>query len=215
MAETWFDKLGKSVNVVFTEEDFRDYSEMIKEGLPVYRKYLVEGARILELGCGLGCGSVPLSNEGFRVVAIDNDPQVVEVAIQNGKNFGGTIEFRLMNVFDIDEEFAEDSFDACTHGGLLEHFSKEGIRLLVDKQFHVAPLIICSMPVRTDRTLEHYKVKEVENKEICIDGIKRNLWTQEQWLNDVLEGYDVAESRITRCSPKIGDFDELFLVLNR
>ncbi|UCD92124.1 MAG: class I SAM-dependent methyltransferase [Methanobacteriota archaeon] len=215
MEETWFDKFAKVHNVVFTEEDFRVYSEMVKEGLPTYRKYLKEGARILDAGCGMGCTSVPLSREGYDIVGIDNDPRVIEASKQNGQNFGGKIEFRVMDVFDIDREFGKDSFDACIHGGVLEHLSKAQIRELVDKQLYVAPLIICSVVVRTERTLEHYQIKKEGGKEICIDGIERNLWTKEQWLVDILNGYNIVESEVTRSHPKIGNFDELLLVIKR
>jgi 2-polyprenyl-3-methyl-5-hydroxy-6-metoxy-1,4-benzoquinol methylase len=215
VVESWFDKFSKHHNVVFTETDFQAYSKMIEEELPLCRKYLREGARILDVGCGLGCGSVPLSTKGYRIVGIDNDPQVIEAAKQNGKNFGGMIEFRLMDAFDIDEEFEEDSFDACMQGGLLEHFSRELIRVLVDKQMHLAPLVISNVPVRTERSLDHFGVEEAENGEKCVDGIRRNLWTEEEWLGDVLSGYTVLESRTSRAIPQIGDFDELTIVLGR
>jgi SAM-dependent methyltransferase len=213
--ESWFEKFREYHNVVFTEKDFQVYSKMIEEDLPLYRKYLREGARILDVGCGLGCGSVPLSTKGYRIVGIDNDPQVIDAAKQNGKNFGGMIEFRLMDAFDIDQEFEEDSFDACMHGGLLEHFSKELIGALVDKQLKVAPLIIYYVPVRTERTLRHYKVEEIENGEVCIDGINRNLWSKEEWLEEILSDHNVIESRTSSAIPQIGDFDELLMVLGR
>ncbi|MFQ5884767.1 MAG: class I SAM-dependent methyltransferase [Thermoplasmata archaeon] len=215
MKETWFDKFAKVHNVVFTEEDFRAYSEMVKEELPTYRKYLKEGARILDAGCGLGCTSVPFSREGYDVVGIDNDSRVIEAAKQNGKNFGGKIEFKVIDVFDIDKEFGKDSFDACIHGGVLEHFSREQIWELVDKQLFVAPIIICSVVLRTEETLEHYKVKKEGEKEICVNGIERNLWTEDQWLDDILKGYNIVEKKVTRSHPKIGDFDELHLVIRR
>lgn len=215
MEETWYDKFKKHLNVVFTEEDFETFSEMVREELPTYRKYLKEGARILYVGSGLGCTSVPLSREGFEVVGIDNDPSVIAAAKQNGKKFGGKMQFILMDAFDIDEEFEEDSFDACLHGGLLEHFPRAQIGPLVDKQLYVSPLIMCTIPVRTKRTLEHYKVKKVADREICVNGIERNLWTEKQWIEDVLKEYNIVESRISKCISKIGHFDELFLVIKR
>jgi 2-polyprenyl-3-methyl-5-hydroxy-6-metoxy-1,4-benzoquinol methylase len=213
--ETWYDKFRKHLNVMFTEEDFEIFSNMVKEDLPTYRKYLKEGARILYVGSGVGCTSVPLSREGFEVVGIDNDPSVIAAAKQNGKKFGGKLHFILMDAYDIDEEFEEDTFDACLHGGLLEHYSKAQIGALLDKQLIVSPLVMCSVPVRTERTLEHYKVKKVEDREICVDGIERNLWTEEQWTEDVLKDYNIVESRISKCIPRIGNFDELFLVIRR
>jgi 2-polyprenyl-3-methyl-5-hydroxy-6-metoxy-1,4-benzoquinol methylase len=215
VVESWYEKFSEHHNVVFTEADFEEYSKMIEVDLPLFRKYLRDGARILDVGCGLGCGSVPLSAKGYRVVGIDNDPLVIEAAKQNGKNFGGMIEFRLMDAFDIDEEFEKDSFDACIQGGLLEHFSRELIRALVDKQLHVAPLVFSYMPVRTERTLKHYKVEETENGEVCVDGISRNLWTEEEWLEEVLSDYNVLESKTSRAIPQIGGFDELLIILGR
>ncbi|TET91710.1 MAG: class I SAM-dependent methyltransferase [Methanomassiliicoccales archaeon] len=215
MEETWFDKFAKVHNVVFTEEDYKVYSGMVKEGLPTYRKYLEEGARILDAGCGLGCTSVPLSREGYDVVGIDNDPRVIEAAKQNGQNFGGKIDFKVMDVFDIDKKFGKDSFDACIHGGVLEHFSKEQIRELVDKQLYVAPTIVCSVVVRTEETLEHYQVRKEGQNEICVDGVERNLWTEEQWLSYILQGYNIVQSKVTKAHPKIGNFHELHLVIKR
>jgi len=215
MEEAWFDKFSKHLNVVFTEEDFKIYSIMVKKELPIYKKYLKKSAKLLDLGCGLGCMAVPLSKLGYKIIGIDNDAKVIEAAKKNGKNFGGKIEFMLMNIFDIDKNFGKNSFDACIHGGLLEHFSKKDIRKLVDKQLFVAPLIICSMPVRTDRTLKHYKVKKRGNKDVCVDVIKRNLWTKNQWINDVLKDYNIVESKTSKCNPKIGSFDEFLLVIKR
>lgn len=215
MEGTWFDKFKKVHNVIFTEEDYQVYSGMVKEELVTYREYLKEGARILDLGCGLGCTSVPLSNEGFEIVGVDNDPRVIEAARKNGQNFGGKVDFRLMDVFDIDREFGKDSFDACIHGGVLEHFPKEQISELIDKQLFVAPIIICSMPVRTEETLEHYEIRKEGEKEICVDGIERNLWTEEQWLSDILQGYDIVQTKVTKSHPKIGNFHELHLVIER
>ena len=215
MAGTWFDAFRRSMNVLFTEEDFAAYSEMMKSELWWYEKYLRTGARILDVGCGLGCASVPLSREGYHLIGIDSDPKVIEAARENGKRFGGTIEFLLMDAFDIDSSFGRDSFDACIHGGVLEHFSKEQIRILVDKQLLVASLILCSMPVRTRRTLKHFKVKRLGSAEVCVDGLHRNLWTRDQWIGDILGGYRIAESRTSTAIHRIGDFDELLLVIKR
>jgi SAM-dependent methyltransferase len=215
MEESWFESFGDSMNVIFTSEDFDAYHEMVKEELPVYEKYLVKGDNILDLGCGLGCTSVPLSKEGYEVVGIDNDPRVIRAAKENGRNFGNKIRFRLMDVFDIDAEFRKGSFEACIHGGLLEHFPKNRIRALMNKQLLVAPLIICSVPVKTPATLAHYGIEEEENRETGKDGVKRNLWTKEEWMSDVLKGYNIVESGISRCHPIIGSFDELHLVIKK
>jgi len=211
----WFEKLRNHLNVIFTEEDFRIYSEMVEQVLPIYRKHLKDGARILDVGCGLGCSSIPLSTRGYEVVGIDNDPRVIRAARQNGKKFGGRIQFKLMDAFDIDERFDQDSFDACMHGGLLEHFPEDQIRVLIDKQLRIAPLIFCSVPVRTERTMRHYGIREVDGRQVCVDGIQRNLWTADEWMKDILMGYRIIHHEMSSAIPQIGDFDELGFIIGR
>ncbi len=215
MDEKWFDKFEESLNVLFTEQDFLTYSNIVKKDLRLYSRYLKAGSKVLYLGCGLGCTAIPLSKEGFKVVGIDNDLRVIEAAKYNGKKYGKDIEFKLLDVFDIDKKFKKDSFDACISGGLLEHFSKDQIKILITKQFLISPLIVCSMPVRTKATLTHYRVRRLGNKEVCCDSIKRNLWTKAKWIEDILRGYNIVESKVIKADSKIGNFDELFLVIRR
>ncbi len=211
----WFDAFRKNMNVLFTEEDYEAYSEVVKGELPAYERYLMRGARLLDVGCGLGCTSIPLSNEGFEIVGIDNDERVIEAARRNGRRFGGKIEFLLMDAFEIEERFGKDSFDACIHGGFLEHFPRREIEILIRKQLAVAPLVICSVPVRTPRTLRHYRVEKKGNRKACSDGIDRNLWTAKQWTNQVLRDRKIVESKVSGSASAIGDFDELQLVIRR
>ena len=69
--------------------------------------------------------------------------------------------------------------------------------------------------MRTKRTLSHYGVKEVNGKEVCHDKIHRNLWGEYQWKEDILEFYDIEKAHIRKCSALIGNFDELFVVIER
>jgi len=214
--ETWYKAFQDNMNTVFTEEDFEKYRAMVKNSIGFYRKYLKEGAKILDLGCGLGCTAIPLSSFGFKIVGIDNDKKVVEAARQNAKNFGEDIEIKEADVFDIDKIFNNNSFDACISGGLLEHFDKEKIRKLVEKQLFVAPMVIASMPVKTEATLKIYKVKEGE-AEGYVDnaGIYRNFWDENTWINDVLKGFNIVEHFIEKADSAIGGFEEIFIVIKR
>jgi 2-polyprenyl-3-methyl-5-hydroxy-6-metoxy-1,4-benzoquinol methylase len=136
---------------IFSKEDFETYRNAVKATLPFYERHLRNGARILNLGCGLGISSIPLSSLGYRVVGVDNDPRVVEAARQNAKTFGADCQILLGDVFDIVELFGRDSFDACESGGLLEHFDKDRVRSLVERQLSVAPWSLPACRLRRRR----------------------------------------------------------------
>jgi 2-polyprenyl-3-methyl-5-hydroxy-6-metoxy-1,4-benzoquinol methylase len=210
---SWFEAFKKGMNVVFTAEDYKKYHEMVKHDLPVYQKHLKPGARVLDIGCGLGCTAVPLSTFGYEVVGIDNDKKVVEAAQQNAKNFGGNIKIVYGDVFDIDNIFGKDSFDACISGGVLEHFPEEQVRQIMDKQLAVAPLVIASIPITTKEDVrDEYKDYE---KRICKDGIYRNLWTADYIVKELFKGYNIIEHFVAKAAEAIGGFEEIFLVIKR
>ena len=214
--KTWYEVFSKHMNPVFTRDDFEKYKKGVLRKLQFYEKYLPKGSKILETGCGLGCTAVPLSALGYKVIGIDNDKKVVEAAKQNAKNFGGDIKILEGDIFEIDKLFGKDSFDACISGGVLEHFKKEDVRKLVDLQLKVAPLVIASMPVRTERTMKARGfTKETALDNIDSNGIYRNFWSETEWVNDVLKGYNIVEYFVKPCDPAIGNFDSVYLIIKR
>lgn len=213
---TWHEAFSRSMRTRFSKEDFKKYRSGIKNSLDFYKKYISVGAKVLDLGCGLGCTSVPLSTFGFRITGIDNDKNVVKAAKHNAKEFGNEIEILEGDAFEIDTIFGKDSFDACISGGLLEHFDKTKIRELVEKQLFVAPLMIASMPVRTGATLKAYGAREEKG---CVhvdkEGIYRNFWDEETWIKDILKGFNIVEHFTEKADPSIGDFEEIMIVIKR
>jgi SAM-dependent methyltransferase len=211
---SWFDAFP--MTPIFSKEQFESYRIAAEANRGFYESHLGEGARILNLGCGLGVSSIPLSRLGFRVVGVDNDPRVVEAAQQNANNFGGDCRIILGDVFDIVELFGHDSFDACDSGGLLEHFDREQVRSLVERQLLVAPLVLANMPVKTPATLRAYGVQDQDAEgNLDSDGIYRNFWDERTWVDDVLHGFHVVEHFVERAPPTIGEFDELTVVIDR
>ena len=89
--KTWFEAFNKHINPIFTKKDFEMYKKGVLKDFKHYQKYLKHGAKILDVGCGLGCKAVPLSSLGYRITGIDNDSRVGEAAQENGKNFGKDI----------------------------------------------------------------------------------------------------------------------------
>lgn len=213
-AKPWFEAFNNHMNPVFTKEDFENYKKGVLEDLKHYQKYLKQGAKILDLGCGLGCTAVPLSSLGYKIVGIDNDRKVVEAAQKNGKNFGKDIKILEGDIFKVTEYFEKDSFDACIRGGLLEHFKKEDIKKLVELQLELAPIVIASMPVKTERTMKQYGfTEETALNHHTADGIYRNFWSENEWVNDVLKDFTIIEHFVEPVNPAIGNFDEVFIVI--
>jgi SAM-dependent methyltransferase len=210
---SWFESFKQGMNPVFTEKDFKRYDAGVKNELQIFKKYLKKDARILDTGCGLGCEAVPLSKYGYDVVGIDNDKKVVEAARKNGKTFGGKIDIVYGNIFEIDKIFGKDSFDACTSGGVLEHFPRNQIRDIIDKSLYIAPLVIASMPISLKEDVKS-EYKDFARR-ICKDGIYRNLWTADHWIKNIFKGYNIIESIVTKASPAIGGFDEIFVIIGR
>ncbi len=182
-------QIQQNMDVICAETDINRYP---KEESDIYKKYIKKGSKILN---------------------IRHDTS--ETSLKNSGISSKNIKSKQLNIFDIDNEFKKDSFDACISKDVLEHFSKDQIRDIIDKQLSLAPMVIASFPVRTKRTLRHYGVKEIKGKEVCNDNIQRNLWTEHIWKEYILEFYDIEESSITKCTPVIGNYDEMFVVIER
>lgn len=71
--KTWFEEFSSALNVIFTKEDFKKYYNILKKDIPLYRKYIKTGGKILEAGCGFGCGLIPLSLFGYKMTGIELD----------------------------------------------------------------------------------------------------------------------------------------------
>lgn len=211
--ETWFEIFSKFTNPIFTKKDFQLYKKLAVKDLKFYGKYVERCARILDIGCGIGCTAVPLSVLGYKIVGIDNDKKTVEAARQNAKSFGDDIKILYGDAFDMNKLFRKDSFDACISGGLLEHFDEDKIRKLVRLQLKLAPTVLADMPVKTKATMKHYEFTE-ENAigNISPNGVYRNFWSEDYWVNTVFKNFKVIV-HITHQS--IWGFDELYVVIKR
>jgi 2-polyprenyl-3-methyl-5-hydroxy-6-metoxy-1,4-benzoquinol methylase len=77
---------------------------------------LVEGASVLDVGCGSGRLSRTLSDKGYGVVAIDNDWQAVEIAKKKGIT---------AFVSDINDWKTDEKFDCVILGDVLEHIEDD------------------------------------------------------------------------------------------
>jgi ubiquinone/menaquinone biosynthesis C-methylase UbiE len=84
-------------------------------------EYFPDGSRVLDVGCGAGRTSIPLAEQGFKVVGIDLSQTMVTVARQQAELANVEIDFQVMDATNL--QFPPDSFDVVL-------FSYNGLELL-------------------------------------------------------------------------------------
>ncbi len=76
--------------------------------------------RVLEVGAGTGRDSVALAERGAHVVVVDYVPQSLAIVRENARRRGVPVAVVCADARRM--PFRDDTFDACFHAGLLEHF---------------------------------------------------------------------------------------------
>ncbi|WP_202844858.1 bifunctional 2-polyprenyl-6-hydroxyphenol methylase/3-demethylubiquinol 3-O-methyltransferase UbiG [Luteimonas saliphila] len=86
----------------------------------VARRRPLQGASVLDVGCGGGLLSEAMAKQGAQVTAIDLAPELVKVARLHGLESGVKVDYRVQSVEDLSAERPE-AFDAVTCMEMLEH----------------------------------------------------------------------------------------------
>jgi predicted nicotinamide N-methyase len=85
----------------FEHEEFLPYwAELWPSGVALARRVAaraLRGARVLELGCGLGLPSLAAALAGGRVLATDWSPQAIELLEGNAERNGAALETAVVN----------------------------------------------------------------------------------------------------------------------
>jgi SAM-dependent methyltransferase len=163
------------------------------------------GSDVLELGCGPGRHALGSATLGYRVLGIDLDPNIVRQAEANAAAVApecGAV-FQVGDMFGLDAVAPHRSFQAITHGGVMEHLdSAESIREALRGQLAVAPTIVFDIPFDSPKNRVLFSR----------DDIFRQLWTAEEWVHDVLAGLNIVDAR-TDLHPEANMTDDLVVAL--
>jgi 2-polyprenyl-3-methyl-5-hydroxy-6-metoxy-1,4-benzoquinol methylase len=81
----------------------------------------LKGSRILEVGCGTGCSTVALAEQGAAVVGIDIDQDALIVARDRCRVYGIKAEFHGINANAMGTAFGHQQFDFVIFFAAIEH----------------------------------------------------------------------------------------------
>jgi len=90
-------------------------------------KHVVPGGRLLDIGCGGGREAIGFARMGYRVVAIDVAPRMIEVARANAQRMGVSIDFRVESATTLAEP--PGSYDGAFFAGSLHHIPGRALRI--------------------------------------------------------------------------------------
>jgi SAM-dependent methyltransferase len=192
----WYKHYIEHKKLRYSKEEFLKNLELDAPFVDLLKRYLPAGGRILEAGCGPARTAISVAHAGYSVTAMDKDPRMLAMARQNAAIAGVHMEFLRGDLEALDE--SDGKYDCVTHQGVLEHFGRDRVPVLLSGQLQVALFVIFSVPVNSEFNATYFS-----------DRNHRNLWTDEEWL-ELLNGFDIIEYRLVRQRS-----DNLLLALRR
>ena len=146
---------------------------------------------LLEVGAGSGAQSAVLSRTRARVVAIENDRRIMDVAKTNIERYGGAVQIVGADAFGL--PFRAGTFGVAISQGLMEHFDNMDIGALIREQLRVSRSVVFSVPS------DHYPRQDAGNE---------RLMPPQAWHTIVASAIDPAAYRIVARYCRL-DFERL------
>lgn len=141
----------------------------------------VDDGPILEVGCGTarGCILIKRLQPWRKVVALDIDPKVCEIAKEYIEKTGVDVKIVQGDAFRL--PFSNDSFAIVFSSGLLEHYPDSVIIDGLKEQLRVAPVVIAHVPT------DHYFYQR--SREYGDERLVRKV----EWLRLFAQAGSIAE----------------------
>lgn len=116
-----------------SEQDVRDMFAFVEAVLQ--KEGLDPAGRLLELGCGDGCLTLPLARKGFETYGIDISPTAIAWAKEKAQAQALNPDFRIGNVLDL--PYPDDFFDLVVDGHCLHCIIGEDRERFLSQAFRV------------------------------------------------------------------------------
>jgi SAM-dependent methyltransferase/uncharacterized protein YbaR (Trm112 family) len=115
--------------IVYTSGNFYKYIEkkLPRYPIPEIRLPKGNGERLLDVGCNWGRWSIAAAQKGYQPVGIDPSLRAVQAAKRVSKQLGVKTDFVVGDARCL--PFADNSFDVGYSFGVLQHFSKDNVRI--------------------------------------------------------------------------------------
>lgn len=129
-------------------DDFRRFNLRQDAVRRFCRRFVPRGARVLEVGCGVGIVSKYLRSRGCRVVGLDLSENNVRIA----ESYAGAsgCEFKVLDIIENAAELASlGTFDAILLSDVIEHIPKERYPALFDAlepRLQDAGIVLLTLP---------------------------------------------------------------------
>lgn len=110
------------------------------------QRYCAPSSRILDVGCGPGWSDMYLASLGYKVVGVDNEPTLVDLANQQAQRLGASAEFQVADAFDLSG--LQGRFDLAFSCGVLEHFDRDVTVQLLKEQAKYSKYVLIQIPTK-------------------------------------------------------------------
>ena len=168
---------------LLNKERLEEYQKIYQPYYDTVRKYCPSPAKALEIGAGGARLATCLSIIGYEVTATDINEEILSIGRENGSKFGKNMTFEVVDALKLAHQFQPNSFDVCTHHGVIEHFEKWEIHDMIQQQLIVAKYVIFGLPIKTKSNISQFKG----------DNIYRNLWSFKEWRDNILLPFNINE----------------------
>jgi SAM-dependent methyltransferase len=120
--------------------------------LPIFvtiSQVVPRGGRILDVGCGAGIFTALLAHQGYEVVGIDQDPDIVDLGREMVDYFRSPASIEQASALDLSAYY--EKFELVYSLGVVEHFDRDVTVNLIREQARCAKEVLVAVPTQYTR----------------------------------------------------------------
>jgi len=145
--------------------------------------YVPKGGLVLDIGAGRGKTMFELASLGFRVIGLENNPDLIARGNETIKDRGLGSEVRFVHGDVLAIPLADKSFDAVVDMGLLQHMKPEDFKIYVEeiaralKQGGLFFLVVLSK--KTENFFSWHPRKS-DTSDFLLEGVRYHFFSDDE-----------------------------------